>query len=176
MLIREGVMSSQWAGECGESLEKWTDEEFANFSADCKRQADENKNKDDLQMGAIINVELSGTDPDALEVTEVQLPMGVGSSEYDGWCCHNCCSEAEDGTKRASDNGCASCNDGFMFGDDRFVVRHGPKREPCICVIRYYEMYLDDDTDEQVAQSIKDAETGKPCECDNEDCNQCNPK
>lgn len=32
------------------------------------------------------------------------------------------------------------------------------------------------DVDEQVSQSIKDAEAGKPCECDNEECTSCNPK
>jgi hypothetical protein len=145
MKIRKGVLNSQWAGECGESFEECTDEDFADFTTACKDEADENKDKDDLKLGAIINVELSGTDPDALEVMEVQLPLVVGSSEYDDWCCENCCSVAEDDSKRASDNGCAACNDGFKFGDDRFVVRHGPKRQPYICIIRYYEMHLDDE-------------------------------
>jgi hypothetical protein len=130
MKIREGVMNSQWSGECGESSYEMTQPEFEEMSAKAKAEADVNKKKSKLEHGDIIEVEYSGTDPEALEITEVVEDLVVGSSEYNDWCCERCRVVTKQGTVIATRNGCAACNDGFSHGEDRFVRRLGPDNLP----------------------------------------------
>ena len=129
MKIRSGVVSSQWAGECGENSFEATTVEFAEFALKQIKASDENKKKETLTPGDVVDAEYTGTDPETLDVTEVVQELQVGSSEYKGWVCDRCSSE-----------GCAHCNDGFKFGEDRFVRRLGVNNLPYICLTRYYEI------------------------------------
>lgn len=152
--IREGVLNSQWAGECGEVRYDVEQETFMSKAKDLMKCAEANRLKNDLDDGAVIHVELDmSSDVSCLHVTEVVESLKIGSSEYDDYVCKNCATRKIDEDfpdclwLSASEDGCARCIDGFKQGESRFVQRHGPKNQPYLCLVRYYEMNEEEGND-----------------------------
>lgn len=131
MRIREGVMSSCWAGECGENSYNMTEEEFEKFEKDARELEEKNAKKPRLTEGDVVSVDGSG---DVLEVTEVVEVYGSSAAAAkDGWLCERCDGE-----------GCCHCNDGYAHGEDRFIVIH--RDLPYLCLTRYYEVLNEEES------------------------------